>query len=524
LAEAVESVGGPCLAHHTDRFRLISQQAAIGEIDLLEAEVDDALCVALGGNVVADGNRPIALYAPRATFVGNLKIDTAIFAPNTSFVGATFIGRATFEDATFMGSAKFGSCQFRDSATFYGATFQGEAMFIETRFRYAPSFEGATFKRYTNFDEARFREGAIFIKATFEAPASFAEAAFGFEMCFDGATFHERASFDAAFDGLISFESAHLCPFLWLHQRGSEQAVALFTGVQVPNSTAVELQGPWRITLDKLLLQAPLTITSATLAISSSRTSEERPSTIESMRDSVLLAPLVVGNGITLTDTRFLGTTGLDQLRLRGDPRWDRRHRRAILADERALAKVKSGPNEQAVSKPSTSVLANADLTPRQLSNHAQVEALYRQLRAALEQSKAAPDAADFYYGEMEMRRHRAGRLEAALLHVYKALGGYGVRAWRPLAAYFALITLTVIALLIEPIRSHLVTATVVDSLDITKPGGAIGFVLRNSTSIFSAPATELTGLGTSLFVFERYAAVSLLALFVLAVRSKVQR
>src|SRR6476660_702087 len=128
----------------------------------------------------------------------------------------------------------------------------------------------------------------------------------------------------------------------------------------------------------------------------------------------------------------------------------------------------------------------------------------------------------------MEMRRLRTRdghrRAEASLLWSYKALGGYGVRAWRPLAAYFGLLAATVIALLTEPIRSHLVTADVVDSLDITSPGGAIGFVLRNSTSIFSAPATALTGLGTSLFVFERYAAVSLLALFVLAVRSKVQR
>lgn len=34
-----------------------------------------------------------------------------------------------------------------------------------------------------------------------------------------------------------------------------------------------------------------------------------------------------------------------------------------------------------------------------------QVEAVYRQFRAALETTKATPSAAGFYYGEMEMRR-----------------------------------------------------------------------------------------------------------------------
>ncbi|WP_308407820.1 hypothetical protein [Streptomyces somaliensis] len=36
--------------------------------------------------------------------------------------------------------------------------------------------------------------------------------------------------------------------------------------------------------------------------------------------------------------------------------------------------------------------------------------ALYRQLRKSLEDGKNEPDAADFYYGECEMRRHDPGR------------------------------------------------------------------------------------------------------------------
>lgn len=76
-----------------------------------------------------------------------------------------------------------------------------------------------------------------------------------------------------------------------------------------------------------------------------------------------------------------------------------------------------------------------------------QVAADYRALRKAREDAKDEPGAADFYYGEMEMRRmarreeaRQAGtRVVAAteyvLLWLYWAVSGYGLRAWRALTA-----------------------------------------------------------------------------------------
>ena len=62
---------------------------------------------------------------------------------------------------------------------------------------------------------------------------------------------------------------------------------------------------------------------------------------------------------------------------------------------------------------------------------------LYRQLRKAQEDAKNEPGAADFYYGEMEMRRKAtttpAG--ERAILWLYWLISGYGLRALRSLAA-----------------------------------------------------------------------------------------
>jgi hypothetical protein len=63
----------------------------------------------------------------------------------------------------------------------------------------------------------------------------------------------------------------------------------------------------------------------------------------------------------------------------------------------------------------------------------AAVAALYRQVRESLEDGKNEPGAADFYYGECEMRRHDTTRPlgERALLTAYWALSGYGLCAAR---------------------------------------------------------------------------------------------
>ncbi len=75
---------------------------------------------------------------------------------------------------------------------------------------------------------------------------------------------------------------------------------------------------------------------------------------------------------------------------------------------------------------------------------------IYRALRKGLEDSGNEPGAADFYYGEMEMRRlarrgtktgNRAQpRAESALLAAYWAVSGYGLRASRAIAAIVVLI------------------------------------------------------------------------------------
>jgi hypothetical protein len=64
------------------------------------------------------------------------------------------------------------------------------------------------------------------------------------------------------------------------------------------------------------------------------------------------------------------------------------------------------------------------------------IQNIYRELRKGREDSKDEPGAADFYYGEMEMRRAATPRsFEKALLLLYWLVSGYGLRASRALLA-----------------------------------------------------------------------------------------
>lgn len=72
----------------------------------------------------------------------------------------------------------------------------------------------------------------------------------------------------------------------------------------------------------------------------------------------------------------------------------------------------------------------------------AEIEELYRSLRIAREGSGNSPGAADFYYGEMEMRRKlpwSRGWAEKVIVWLYWAVSGYGLRASRALGALLAL-------------------------------------------------------------------------------------
>ena len=424
--------------------------------------------------------------------------DTRI-TPHAEFVGTRFAGNASFVDAVF------------HQANFSKATFEHDASFVKAQFGPATSFANATFDTAAHFDHAHFaapdapavgsgfrREppddlpaAVDFTAAVFTGEAWFRSAAFAAGGRFTQVSFSRRADFDQINVGRrLDFDQVTVGPELTIETTDSAPTVVTLDKLRLVGPTVIAAGDQVRLTIDGLVLVQPLTV--------------KGHARLTSLQDATLMAPLTIGGDVALTDCSMLGSTGLEQLRLTGDPAWAKSRRRRRLADERPRLWCQAGCT-----------------TP----NPAKVEAVYRQLRAGLESSKAAPAAADFYYGEMEMRRFAAPcGVERGLLATYKWFGGYGVRALRPFATYLALLAITAAGFRCR--TTYLVTdpKAAGDGLNLHHFGEAAAYAARNSISLLSAPTTGLTAAGTFVLIADRFLAVTLLALTVLALRARVQR
>ena len=151
-------------------------------------------------------------------------------------------------------------------------------------------------------------------------------------------------------------------------------------------------------------------------------------------------------SSVDLAACRFAGAHDLDRLRLEGDsafalaPTNWRVTARQTIAEEHEWRTTHRTP----LSAPgwSSQACALPDIADRPGARD--IAAIYRDLRKGREDNKAEPDAADFYYGEMEMRRLAppAHCVERALLSAYWAVSGYGLRASRAVATLLVVLAL----------------------------------------------------------------------------------
>jgi hypothetical protein len=209
------------------------------------------------------------------------------------------------------------------------------------------------------------------------------------------------------------------------------------------------------------------------------------PSTI-AMAEVMSLAGSDVSNlvldGTNLRRCSFSGAHRLEQLRIDGHTEfaepsgWWRARRRML--------------NEEGLRSP------------------AWMATVYRALRKSFEDSKNEAGAGDFYYGEMECRRHSedSSRAERVILWFYWLLSGYGQRASRALIA--------------------LVLVVVVATGLLTVWGQDFGMAARIAVGavVFRDDQTELTSAGEWTVLVARFLGPVLLALAVLAVRARVKR
>jgi hypothetical protein len=140
----------------------------------------------------------------------------------------------------------------------------------------------------------------------------------------------------------------------------------------------------------------------------------------------------------------------------------------------------------------------------------------YRALRKGREDEGNAPGAGDFYYGEMEMRRHgQAPGPERVVIWLYWLVSGYGLRASR-----------AVIALAFTVVAFGILFAWCGFRPDQGLGRGLL-FSVESSSSLFRVPETKdfgLTGGGEVLQVIMRLLGPLFFGLALLSLRGRVKR
>ncbi|MEX2588485.1 MAG: hypothetical protein WD602_10925 [Actinomycetota bacterium] len=170
-----------------------------------------------------------------------------------------------------------------------------------------------------------------------------------------------------------------------------------------------------------------------------------------------------------------------------------------------------------------------------------QIAAIYRGLRKGREDAKHAPGAADFYYGEMEMRRHSSDTptAERAILFAYWLLSGYALRTSRALIALVAVVLVDWLALgavgYQQPARQEAVLRGQIGDepveVDLTEappvePGWDDAFWASVESAAFRAPedSRALTRPGQITTTALRVLGPGLIVSAVLSLRGRVKR
>ncbi|MGW7047040.1 pentapeptide repeat-containing protein [Streptomyces avermitilis] len=493
------------------------------------------------------------LNALRDPTTGNPQIGTATFAR------AQFSGPAWFDGTQFSGRAWFGGVQFSGHASFSGVQFSDDARFDEVQFSGPAWFDGTQFSGLAWFDGVQFSGDAGLAGAQFSSDARFGGARFavasglGPLVCagavdLSGAVFEVPVTLEIAARGVRCERTR------W-------------------ESTATVRLRYAMADLGHAVLSAPVAVTAHPAPFTPALGDAVDESLLSGCRDGVRVASVqgVDAAHLVLTDTDlsdclFSGAFHLDQLRLEGrtvfaptPTGWQRRgmrlarwtRRRALAEEHHWRAQTAGQP-----APPPGRTLSSRQWRPGPhhpdpgfTPDPEDVAALYRQLRKAFEDGKNEPGAADFYYGECEMRRHDhtgTPKGERRLLWGYWLLSGYGLRASRAFTWLLAAMSLTVLLLMgvglpthdPDPATSGTLHGSKI-SLSTSTPDPALHGtwsqrmtwaraekatrVAVNSV-VFRSSGQNLTTAGTYIEMASRLLEPTLLALGVLAVRGRIKR
>ncbi|MFE6777250.1 pentapeptide repeat-containing protein [Streptomyces sp. NPDC057702] len=536
-----------CLAHlaGADRDAYLAGLTPGSDIDHRGTAFTDSLL-----NALLDALRDSATGRPRLGVAG---FGSASFEGDAWFESASFEGDAWFESASFEGDAWFESASFKRDAWFTSATFKGDTVFASATFEGVAGFGSATFAGDAWFGSATFKRDAWFLLAIFEGVAGFGSATFEGDAWFESATFVEVDQFGP----LVCAGRLVLSGAMFGSPVTLSFAVRRLECHRTRWSSTAEIRLRYAtVDFAHAVFEYPLTIAAEPdpfvndgrpLAEDLFPSAYDPGVRLSSLR-GVDAAHLVLAD-LDLWECLFTGTVHLDQIRLEGActfntappalhwRRWPpvRFTERLVLAEEHNWRASQPGAVQGWV--PGTGWAG-----PPQLA------AVYRALRKAFEDGKHEPGAADFYYGEMEMRRHadNVPRGERGLLTAYWAMSGYGLRASRALAWLSFAMLLTIVLLmafgLAQDTPKQTATGTVpagggkvtfeIDKDDPQNPTGdrftgkrfekALNVTLNSV--VFRASGQDLTTAGVYIEMTSRFTEPVLLGLAALAIRNRVKR
>ncbi|WP_369201937.1 pentapeptide repeat-containing protein [Streptomyces sp. PU-14G] len=509
-----------------------------------------------------------------ARFGTRLSFNKTTFTGRVTFADAQFGDRATVERAAFAGLATFDRARFGDRASFAETVFHRAVNFHEVHFDARPSFRAARFCGVSQFGASAFGERASFRQAVFTREAHFGGARFSANVStrgavFEGQCFFSRATFSDSpeltdvrflagvdFTGVSFDKTARFGPLIC---RGTLDLSEVTFSDPVTLEVDADRVTCWRtrwaatamlrvrradVDLSDAVFEQPVSlvahaepfpIRSAGGTTHGARTSGARPEPPESPVRVLSLrgvdAAQLMLDSVDLSACRMAGAVHLDQIRLEGEYHfgrvptgWHHRGRfptrwtsRITLAEEQRWRAARNLPGWD----------AGPDGVP--VLSPTALASLYRQLRKSFEDAKDEPGGADFYYGEMEMRRADRTRPwgERALLHLYWALSGYGLRATRALAWLGLAMGATVLVMAAWGVPGH--------TPDAGPPPAPLHArftahrfdqslrVVLNSV-VFRSSGQDLTTAGTYVEMGSRVSEPILLGLAVLAVRGRVKR
>ena len=456
-------------------------------------------------------------------FRGPVDFREARFPAGGDFRGAVFEETADFRGAVFEDRVDFAGAVFRKGAIFSNAVFHGRVWFRDARIEADANFRGATFEKFLVLENATVGGDLLFVGADFQLGASFEQVTVEGDLELNRATFGVTTSLIGPLTAGQVF--LRLTTFarrvrLELNTGALDIERAVFGGgVQFLLGGA-----PWVKLVDSALGPASL------IAIDPNDHAGRPPRVLT--LSGTDLSNLTVGT-VDLSACKFTVAHNVERLRLDYDYAfgWTPRNfwisRRRITGDEQRW-RATYGPkrSRERWTPPADWRRRRPPGTPGEVAK------VYRSLRRSREDARDEPGAADFYYGEMEMRRlgklYEARRRfqvrnwrgwlassgEHALLWLYWLCSGYGLRAWRSFTGLTAVLLLAAGAFTAwgyPPKKGH-------------DYWYSLQFSLRAATSFFRGTDQVLSTAGGWIELVLRLIGPLLFGLAVLALRGRVKR